>query len=101
MTVAIGVGVSLFLSMLSLLDGIGGFITGLLWLFSLFSKKEGLSWYWFYKSLWIFLFGIIIGILMVASIAYTATTTVSSIASNVQVQQQQQQQKQQQVVVKT
>ena len=98
MTVAIGVGVSLFLSMLSLLDGIGGFITGLLWLFSLFSKKEGLSWYWFYKSLWIFLFGIIIGILMVASIAYTATTTVSIIASNVQIQQVNKHQEQQQVV---
>ena len=89
MSVAIGVGTSVFLYMLAILDSIVGFIISIIWFFSLFSKSEGLSWYWFYKFLWNLLFGIIFALSAIASALYTATTAASSIATNVQLNTQQ------------
>jgi hypothetical protein len=92
MSVATGVGISLFLYMLAIVDGIVNFFISIIWLFSLFSTTEGLSWYWFWKSLWVSFFGIIFALGAIATAMYTATTAVTDVATNIQVNTQQEQQ---------
>ena len=74
------------------LDNIAGIIISIIWFFSLFSSTEGLSWYWFYKSLWVSFFGILFALGAIATAMYTATTAVTNVATNVQVNTQQEQQ---------
>ena len=84
MSVAIGVGTSLFLYMLAILDSIAGFIISIVWFFSLFSKSEGLSWYLFFKSIWVTVLGTIFAVAAIATGAYTATTAVNNAATTIQ-----------------
>ena len=84
MSVAIGVGTSVFLYMLAILDSIVGFIISIIWFFSLFSKNEGLSWYWFWKSIWVAFLGTIFAVAAIAASAYTATTAVNNAATTIQ-----------------
>ena len=84
MSVAIGVGTSVFLYMLAILDSIVGFIISIIWFFSLFSKSEGLSWYWFWKSIWVAFLGTIFAVAAIAAAAYTATTAVNNAATTIQ-----------------
>ena len=90
MGVAAGIGMYAFLSILGVIDSIAGVIIFFIWLISLVRTEEGASWYWFYKSLWATLFGLIIGASMVASIAYTASSAAGAVATAIQAQQQQQ-----------
>ena len=74
MSVATGVGISLFLYMLAIVDSIVDFIISIIWFCSLFSTTEGLSWYWFWKSLWVSFFGILFALGAIATAMYTATS---------------------------
>ena len=87
MGIAAGIGMYAFLSLLSVVDGVAFVVSLLAWLVSFLRTEEGSSWYWFYWILLTFILGIILGLAMVASIAYTAASAVTTAASSIQAQQ--------------